>query len=322
LLELVRALDRRELSTEERVRLLRLLVRPLSSRRSAHPIPELVDLVMADPDGADAVSLGDLEASFVTASRRVGRRARWARRLLIAASVATVLGIVEYRSVLKQRMAEQLVEQAEVEQGRQALLHDDLGEAQQHLAEAYRRGDHSPGTAFMLARALQPRLAEQARFAAAAGRMWSAAFSPDGREVVTADDQAAQVWNARTNQPLLTLPHGNTVYDARYSGDGARIVTGGGDGAVRIWDATTGALVRELRHGGTPRRYYATALSPDGKLIAAIDTLGAVAHVWDAVSGAPLAELPNDASEVPALAFSADGRWLASSGARYRTERM
>ena len=41
---------------------------------------------------------------------------------------------------------------------------------------------------------------------------------------------------------------------------------------------------------------------------------GAVAHVWDAATGAPLAELRNDASEFPGLAFSADGRWLATSG--------
>jgi len=44
------------------------------------------------------------------------------------------------------------------------------------------------------------------------------------------------------------------------------------------------------------------------------DTKGAVAHVWDADTGAQLAELRNDASEFPAIAFSADGRWLATSG--------
>jgi WD40 repeat protein len=258
--------------------------------------------------------LGELEASFVAASRRAARRARWIRRVLVAVGVATVLGIVEYRSVLKDRMAEQIAAQAEVEQGRQALLHDDSAEAQRHLAEARRRGDHSPGTAFMLARALQPRLAEEARFASTAGRMWSAAFSPDGKEIVTSDDKAAQVWNARTKQLLFTLTHGDTVYEARYSGDGAWIVTGGGDGAVRIWDAITGALVRELRHEGTLRRYYATALSPGAKIIAAIDMTGEVTHVWDSASGEPLAELHNDASGVPALAFSLDGRWLASSG--------
>ena len=83
---------------------------------------------------------------------------------------------------------------------------------------------------------------------------------------------------------------------------------------MRIWDTTTGALVCELRHDGTPRRYYATALSPDTKLVAAIDMTGSVTHVWDSASGAPLAELHNDASGGPALAISSDGRWLASSG--------
>jgi WD40 repeat protein/serine/threonine protein kinase len=54
LLELVRGMRRRELRVDERIRLLRLLVRPLASRRGAHPIPELVDLgtPRAD-DGAD-----------------------------------------------------------------------------------------------------------------------------------------------------------------------------------------------------------------------------------------------------------------------------
>jgi WD40 repeat protein len=61
-------------------------------------------------------------------------------------------------------------------------------------------------------------------------------------------------------------------------------------------------------------RYYVVALSPDGKVVAAIDIAGAVAHVWDAGTGALLAELRNDASAFPSLAFSADGRWLAASG--------
>jgi WD40 repeat protein/serine/threonine protein kinase len=58
LLELVRAMRRRDLRDDERVQLLRLLVRPLASRRGAHPIPELVDLVTprAD-DGADELDL-------------------------------------------------------------------------------------------------------------------------------------------------------------------------------------------------------------------------------------------------------------------------
>jgi WD40 repeat protein/serine/threonine protein kinase len=56
LLELVRAMRRRDLTDDERIRLLRMLVRPLATSRGAHPIPELVDLVAARADdGADGL---------------------------------------------------------------------------------------------------------------------------------------------------------------------------------------------------------------------------------------------------------------------------
>ena len=229
-----------------------------------------------------------------------------------------VLAALEYRAAMKTRMAREAAEmsvtQAEVGQGRQALLHDDTSEAQLHLSEAYGRGDHSFGTKFMFARARQPLLAEQARFTAAAGHMWSAAFSPDGRQVVTTDDACARIWDARTNRLLFTLPHGDTVYHAVYSADGTRLVTASGDGTVKIWDAATGARLRELAHDGKPLRYYAAARSPDGRLVAAIDVAGEVADVWDAAGGTLLAELRNDASGFPSIAFDATGDWLATSG--------
>jgi len=226
----------------------------------------------------------------------------------------TVLGGLEYRSLLKERAAEQIAEQAKVEQGRQALLHDDHGEALEPLADAYGSGDHSFGTEFMFARAAQPLLAEQARFTAVAGHMWSAAFSPDGKQIVTTDDAGAQIWDAQTNRLRFTLPHGDTVYQAVYSADGARLITAVGDSTVRIWDTATGKCLHELSHGGRALRYSAVAISPDGKLVAAIDMAGAVADAWDATSGELLTEQHNDASRFPLIAFSADGRWLAMSG--------
>src|SRR5689334_10095818 len=167
----------------------------------------------------------------------------------------------------------------------------------------------------MLARALQPRLAEQARFTSSFGRMWSAVFSPDGKRLVTTDDKNAQLWDAQTNRLLFTLPHGDTVYQAVYSNDGTRIITAGGDGVVRIWNAANGTLARELRHG-SKRRYAAVAALPDGKWVAAMDATGAVVHVWDTSTGVLLAELRNGALDMFSLAFSADGRWLAASGGK------
>jgi WD40 repeat protein len=263
---------------------------------------------------SSAAPLTSPEAAFIAESRRGARRRRWGWGVLVAVGLATALGVFVYRMDLKTRMAEQIAEQAEVEQGRQALLYDNIGEAQLHLSEAYRRGDHSPGVSFMLARALQPRMAEQARFAAAKGRMWSAAFSPDGRQIVTTDDTCAQVWDAKTSRLLFKLPHGDEVNHAVYSTDGAKLVTAAAD-IVRIWDAATGTLVRELKHNDSkPLIYYIVALSPDGKLVAAIDAAGEIAHVWDAGTGAAIAALRNDASAFPSIAFSSDSHWLATSG--------
>jgi hypothetical protein len=252
-----------------------------------------------------AVPLGDPEASFVAACRRAARRARWIWRSLGVLAAMIVLGVFQYRAAqqtrdaqrdaqeqatLAQQVADARTTQAEVEQGRQALLQGDSTEAWLHLTEAYRRGERSPDLMFMLARALQARLAEQARFASSSGRMWSAAFSPDGKRIVTTDDKSAQVWDAQTSRLLFTLPHGGTVYHAVYSADGTWVVTASGDGTVKIWNAVNGSLLRELTYDGKPTRYYLVAISPDGKLAAAIDTMGMVAHVWDARTGARVAE--------------------------------
>jgi WD40 repeat protein/serine/threonine protein kinase len=272
---------------------------------------------------APSGELGELECSFLQGSHRRARRFVWIRWSLVALAAVSAAVVFQHHASMQtrlaqeqtrsaQQMAEATVTQAELEQGRSALLHGEP-EAQRHLTEAYRR-DRSPSTAFMLARALQPRLAEQARFASSSGRMWSAAFSPDGTQIVTTDDKNAQVWDAQTYRLLFTLPHGDTVYQAVYSNDGTRIITAGGDGTVRIWDAASGMLALALTHDRKKPRYGAVAVLPDGKLVAAIDIKGEVAHVWDTATGSLLAELRNDASDFFSLAFSADGRWLATGG--------
>jgi eukaryotic-like serine/threonine-protein kinase len=277
-------------------------------------------------------ALGDVELSFIAASQRRARRSTWGRRVLVALAVTVVLGVLggfllyasmkarhetlRHAQELAQehaQAAERLITQLEVEQGRQALR-DDMAEARVHLTEAYKRGDHSPGVKFMLARSLQPQLAEQARFASTTGRMWSAAFAPDGKTIVTTDDQSAQVWDATSYRRLFTVTHGDTVYDALYSPDGRQLVTAGGDGTVGVWDAANGSLVRTLSSDGRKLRYDLLAASPDGKLIAAIDVKGEAVHVWDAGTGVPRADLPADASGFPGVAFSADSRWLVATG--------
>ncbi|HEX3473653.1 MAG TPA: protein kinase [Kofleriaceae bacterium] len=273
--------------------------------------------------------LSELECSFVAASQQRARRIRWARRALGVLAVAGALGALGYRSAMQadlaeqrtrlaeqqtraaQQLAEVRVTQSELEQGRAALLHGEP-EAQAHLTEAYRR-DGSPSTAFMLARSMQPRLMEQAQFASSQGRMLSAAFAPDGAQIVTTDDRNAQLWDGRTYRLLRTLPHGSRVNHAAYGPGGAILVTAG-EAEVRVWDPASGALIRELtpRTGGTPVTYFRVAISRDGTRIAAVDESGALVDVWDAATGAVVSQLRGRPGGFPDLVFSPDG-WLATT---------
>jgi WD40 repeat protein len=143
--------------------------------------------------------------------------------------------------------------------------------------------------------------------------MWWATFSPDGRQIATADDRAAQIWDSETYRLLFTLPHGCEVSQAVYSPDGARLVTVA-RAMVRIWDAKTGVLLRELKakQGSAPSDFDGVAVSPDGRLVAAIDASGGLTRVWDIGRAAPVAELRTRTAGAPLLAFG-DG-WLAATG--------
>jgi WD40 repeat protein/serine/threonine protein kinase len=280
-------------------------------------------------------TMSELECSFVAASHRRARRRAWMLRILVGALACGAIGVLAYQSTMRARLAEQRasiaqqqaraeheikearITESELEQGRSALLHGEP-EAQRHLAEAYRR-DPAPTTAFMLARAMQPRLSELARLQGTYGRMWWATFSPDGRRIVTADDRAAQVWDAKTYRLLFTLPHGCEVYQAVYSPDGTSLVTVA-QTMVRIWDARTGALRNELRAKSRQASsdFYRAAISADSRFVAAIDEGGTLVWVWDTEHGVLVAELPGRAAGFPRLAFSVDGRLATTGGEEAR----
>jgi WD40 repeat protein/serine/threonine protein kinase len=260
-------------------------------------------------------TIGELERAFVTASHR---RASRLRRALVALAVVATMGLLLGRAEMQARMSERDAITSTVEQGNQALLHGESSEAVRHLEQAYQRGEHSSGVPFMLARALQPRMSELARFTSEAGRMWSAAFLRDGKRVLTTDDKSARMWDSRSGQLLFTMSHGATVYRAVFSEDGSQIVTAGGDGTVRIWNAATGAPIRRLTYQGSGTNQWSySGVAVSSRYVAAIDMMGRVAHVWNAETGAQIAELTelaNDGFEKALIAFSPNGHWLAAAG--------
>jgi len=67
----------------------------------------------------------------------------------------------------------------------------------------------------------------------------SAAFSPDGRRIVTTSmDNVVRVWDAGSEgSPLVLRGHDNTVASASWSPDGKHIASASGDGSVQVWQA-------------------------------------------------------------------------------------
>ncbi|MCP4700388.1 MAG: tetratricopeptide repeat protein, partial [Gammaproteobacteria bacterium] len=94
-----------------------------------------------------------------------------------------------------------------------------------------------------------------------------AAFSPDGKAIVTASsDNTARLWDAHSGQPLHLLKgHEERVNHAAFSPDGKAVVTASSDNTVRLWDTHSGQPLHLLK--GHESGVNHAAFSPDGKAI-------------------------------------------------------
>jgi WD40 repeat protein len=142
---------------------------------------------------------------------------------------------------------------------------------------------------------------------------WSAAFSPDGKLLVTGgDDDVARVWNVASGSRVLTLAgHTDSVWSTAFSPDGKLVVTAGADGTARLWDVAHGQLRRTLR--GHEGAVSSAAFSPDGRLLVTAGADGTV-RLWNVATGRALHVLRGHTNYVSNAAFSPDGRLVVSAG--------
>ncbi|SPF35997.1 conserved hypothetical protein [Candidatus Sulfopaludibacter sp. SbA4] len=139
-----------------------------------------------------------------------------------------------------------------------------------------------------------------------------AAFSPDGRRVVTASwDHTAQVWEADTGKPVgAPLQHQDKVNSAAFSPDGRRVVTASDDKTARVWEAGSGKPVgAPLRHQNS---VVSAAFSPDGRRVVTASE-DRTAQVWEAETGKPVGAPLRHQEEVNSAVFSPDGRRVVTA---------
>jgi WD40 repeat protein len=166
--------------------------------------------------------------------------------------------------------------------------------------------------------------------------MLGAAFSRDGKllAAVSGSGQAV-VWDTTTGRRLHALPAVNYPSCVVFSADGQRLAVGSAvqfrlePEALRVWDLATGQVC--LAPEGFLPGVQGVAFSPDGRWLAAavgsydgkspgvspgVGGRRGEVRVWDATTGQQVYNLRGHSGCVWGVAFSPDGKRLASAGGK------
>jgi len=152
--------------------------------------------------------------------------------------------------------------------------------------------------------------------------VFSLAFSPDGRTLMSSSrsDDNVRFWNLETRSPdgEPITAHGGGAVSLALSPDGRTLATGGGDRTILLWELQTRKHAEPL--SGHTSNVVSLAFTRDGKTLASGSWDGTVI-LWDAETRVRLgpelgAEQRSRQSlgQIESVAFSPDGRFLASGG--------
>lgn len=148
-------------------------------------------------------------------------------------------------------------------------------------------------------------------------------FSPDGKYLVSgSSDKNIKLWDVETGREIRTFVARDMVDFVAFSPDGQSLLSLESKGGAALWNVKTGREIRRLGKKGKPLLAIAAAFSPDGTSLAVVggqdekvpggDLTFRNIQLLDLNTGRELMIFKGHTSSIHTIAFSPDGKYLAS----------